>query len=90
MISALEAFPSTPMELVSRLTETESTPGTFATAFSTLAWHAAQLMPVTMYCSMILLISLHEFLHHFDKLINRFFLAVPDIFRYAAADMAGQ
>ena len=42
--------PSTPMELVSRLTDTEHTPGTFATAFSTRAWQAAQLMPVTVYC----------------------------------------
>ena len=44
------AVPSTPMELVKRLTEAEVTPGTFATAFSTLAWQAAQLIPVTIYC----------------------------------------
>ena len=37
----------TAMELVSRLTETSFTPGTAATAFSTCALHAAQLMPVT-------------------------------------------
>ena len=49
MTSAEEAVPSTPMELVSRLTETEETPGTCETAFSTRAWQAAQLMPVTMY-----------------------------------------
>ena len=41
------ALPSTPMELVRRLTEQAVTPGTFDTAFSTRALHAAQLMPVT-------------------------------------------
>ena len=48
-----EAVPSTPMELVSRLTEQEVTPGTLFTAFSTRALQAAQLMPVTLYCSII-------------------------------------
>ena len=33
------------------LTVTEDTPGTFATAFSTWALQAAQLIPVTLYCS---------------------------------------
>ena len=51
MIWAGSAVPSTPMELVSRLTEQEVTPGTLDTAFSTRALHAAQLMPVTLYCS---------------------------------------
>ena len=37
IISALEAVPSTPIELVSRLTEHDVTPGTLLTAFSTLA-----------------------------------------------------
>ena len=41
------------MELVSRLTEHSVTPGTFETAFSTRALHAAQLMPVTLYCFII-------------------------------------
>ena len=44
------AVPSTPMELVKRLTEHAVTPGTFPTAFSTRAEQAAQLMPVTLYC----------------------------------------
>ena len=52
MIAWAEAVPSTPMELVRRLTEQDVTPGTFDTAFSTLALQAAQLMPVTLYCSM--------------------------------------
>ena len=39
------------MELVKRLTEQEVTPGTLPTAFSTRAEQAAQLMPVTLYCS---------------------------------------
>ena len=51
MMSAAEAVPSTPMELVSRLTEQLATPGTLLTAFSTRAEQAAQLMPVTLNCS---------------------------------------
>ncbi len=43
--------PSTPMEFVRRLTEQDVTPSSFETAFSTRALHAAQLMPVTVYCS---------------------------------------
>lgn len=50
------AVPSTPMELVSRLTEQAVTPGTLDTAFSTRAEQAAQLIPVTLYCSMLLLL----------------------------------
>ena len=50
IISLGSAFPSTPMEFVSRLTEQLSTPFTFFTAFSTRALHAAQLIPVTLYC----------------------------------------
>ena len=50
MMAEADAVPSTPIELVSRLTEQEVTPGTSDTAFSTLALHAAQLMPVTSYC----------------------------------------
>ena len=44
-------MPSTPIELVSRLTEQAVTPGTLPTAFSTRALQAAQLIPVTLYCS---------------------------------------
>jgi len=51
MTAASDAVPSTPMELVSRLTEQLVTPGTFFTAFSTRAEQAAQLMPVTLNCS---------------------------------------
>ena len=50
MLSGL-ALPSTPIEFVNRLTEQVLTPGTFETAFSTLLLQAAQLMPVTLYCS---------------------------------------
>ena len=53
-----EAVPSTPMEFIRRFTEHEVTPSTFETAFSTLALHAAQLMPVTLYCSITVLLSL--------------------------------
>ena len=45
------ALPSTPIEFVNKLTEQEVTPGTLETAFSTLALQAAQLIPVTVYCS---------------------------------------
>ncbi|CDC61952.1 uncharacterized protein BN660_01251 [Clostridium sp. CAG:448] len=50
MILASLALPSTPMELVRRLTEQAVTPSTAATAFSTRALHAAQLIPVTLNC----------------------------------------
>ena len=53
MISWDEAVPSTPIEFVRRLTEQDVTPGTFDTAFSTRAEQAAQLMPVTLYCSIM-------------------------------------
>ena len=53
IIFSAEAVPSTPMEFVSRLTEQELTPLTPDTAFSTLAEQAAQLMPVTVYCSIV-------------------------------------
>ena len=47
---------STIMLLVSRLTETDMTPGTFATAFSTWAEQDAQDIPVTRnFCFIILL-----------------------------------
>jgi len=55
IISAGEAVPSTPMEFVRRLTAQDVTPGTFDTAFSTRVWQAAQLMPVTLYCSIVCL-----------------------------------
>ena len=42
------------MELVSRLTAQDVTPGTADTAFSTRAEQAAQLMPVTEYCCIFL------------------------------------
>ena len=51
MIASEVAVPSTPIEFVSRLTEQEVTPGTLLTAFSTLLLQAAQLIPVTVYCS---------------------------------------
>ena len=47
----LAAVPSTVIEFVSRLTVHELTPSTAETAFSTLAEHAAQLIPLTEYCS---------------------------------------
>jgi len=41
------------MEFVRRLTEQDVTPGTLDTAFSTRELQAAQLIPVTLYCSII-------------------------------------
>ena len=55
IISSESAVPSTPIELVSRLTEQEVTPLTPDTAFSTRAIQAAQLIPVTVYCSIVYL-----------------------------------
>lgn len=51
-----EAVPSTPMEFVRRLTEQDVTPGTLDTAFSTRVLQAAQLIPVTLYCSIVCLL----------------------------------
>ena len=50
MIFSGATSPSTPMELVKRLTAQAVTPSTPFTAFSTRALQAAQLMPVTSYC----------------------------------------
>ena len=51
---------STPMELVSRLTATDSTPGRAETTFSTRAEQAAQLIPVTWKRSMEDLLSVEN------------------------------
>ena len=62
MICSGGTSPSTPIELVRRLTEQEVTPGTLPTAFSTLALQAAQLIPVTLYCLMsCFTLSVHKF-----------------------------
>jgi hypothetical protein len=45
------------MEFVKRLTEHDVTPFTFRTAFSTRVLHAAQLIPVTLNCLIVILIS---------------------------------
>ena len=58
MISSGAAVPSTVIEFVSRLTEQDETPSTPPTAFSTLAEHAAQLIPPTSYLSIISPLSL--------------------------------
>ena len=69
MISASAALPSTPMELVSRLTEQAVTPGRADTAFSTLAEQAAQLIPVTLNCfirsPLTLFANIFPVFHHF-------------------------
>ena len=49
MIVSGEAVPSTASVLVKRLTLQLVTPSTLETAFSTRAWQAAQLIPVTVY-----------------------------------------
>ena len=71
------AVPSTPMEFVSRLTEQEVTPFTFDTAFSTRAEQAAQLIPVTVYCSISLtppdFVVNSCFIHYFSDLVCVFF-----------------
>ena len=57
IISCAIAVPSTPIEFVRRLTEQLVTPSTFATAFSTLAWQAAHVIPVTLYCCIFIILS---------------------------------
>lgn len=61
MISCSVAVPSTPIEFVRRLTEQDVTPGTFETAFSTLALQAAQLIPVTIYCIIVVCFLLSSY-----------------------------
>ena len=61
MISCSVAVPSTPIEFVRRLTEQDVTPGTFETAFSTLLLQAAQLIPVTIYCSIVVCFLLSSY-----------------------------
>ena len=85
-------MPSTPMELVSRLTEQEVTPGTLDTAFSTRALQAAQLMPVTLYC--LILFPSRKLFHHLlqgvHQLLDGLVPALSDILRNAGADMLRQ
>ena len=79
------------MEFVSRLTEQLFTPGSFDTAFSTRAWQAAQLIPLTVYCfilpSFLCLsypvpsASLHQLLQSSDQLVQLFRVALAHIFR---------
>jgi len=70
MTASAAAVPSTPIEFVSRLTEQAVTPGTFETAFSTLALQAAQLIPVTVYCSIYLLLSYYSPLGYINMIFN--------------------
>ena len=70
------------MEFVSRLTEQELTPLTPDTAFSTLAEQAAQLMPVTVYCSIVFyntFFLFHKLLQCRNKLVYDLILALADI-----------
>ena len=93
MIACGVAVPSTPMELVSRLTEHAVTPGTLDTAFSTRALQAAQLMPVTVYCFMVVLQNkglFHQLLQRRQQFVNHLVIARLDIAAHAGADMAGQ
>ena len=74
------AVPSTLIELVRRLTAHEVTPGTFLTARSTLAEHAAQLIPVTVYWSDM---NIHGLFLCDGSIIlhGRYFLLYPSLFR---------
>src|SRR5699024_9081825 len=91
MISVGDAVPSTPMELVSRLTEQDVTPGTLDTAFSTRALHAAQLIPVTLYCSISLPpVLLHQLLQGRHQLVDRLFLSAAYIVCHAGTDVVCQ
>ena len=66
------------MEFVSRLTEQEVTPFTADTAFSIRAEQAAQLMPVTLYCSITEIQNLllfHQLLQCRNQLVDDFVLS---------------
>ena len=89
-ISCGDAVPSTLMELVSRLTEQEVTPDTLDTAFSTRVLHAAQLIPVTVYCSISNPPLFHQFLKRREQVVNHLIVSVPNILRDTGADMVGQ
>ena len=84
------------MEFVRSATATEETPGTSATAFSTWDWHAAQVMPVTVYClifHLFLFLSkklFHQFLEHGAEFIHFSVPAFADIIGNAASDMGCQ
>ena len=104
MTSCGETVPSTPMELVSKLTEQDSTPGSLLTAFSTLALQAAQLIPVTVYCSILLPPRIllypfyktpfkplfHQLLQRCQQLLYRLFFSVFDVLNNTAFDMICQ
>ena len=99
MMAAGEAAPSTPIELVSRLTEQLVTPGTFFTAFSTRAEQAAQLMPVTLYCSIADSFplhkmpgrgSFHELGQQGQQLVQFFTAAIPQVVSHTGADVLAQ
>ena len=62
------------------------TPGTLETAFSTRALHAAQLMPVTLYCSISHLLF-HQLLYRGDELIDDLILALVQVAHHAPTDM---
>src|SRR5699024_6492029 len=94
MMSAGLAVPSTPIELVSRLTEQAVTPGTLPTAFSTRALQAAQLIPVTLYCSIVSSLRtgglLHQPLDHPHQFVHSFVVAGLQVVHHAGADVLAQ
>src|SRR5699024_2366922 len=93
MMSAGLAVPSNPMELVSRLTEQAVTPVTLLTAFSTRALQAAQLIPVTLYCSIVSSLragSLNQPLDHPHQLVPRLVAACLQVDHHAGADVLAQ
>ena len=89
MIASGSAVPSTPIDLVSRLTAQAFTPGTWFTAFSTRALQAAQLMPVTIYC-FITDTSFHQFLQSCHQFIDNLVIAAAELIRNTSMDMAGK
>ena len=87
------------MELVSRLTEQPVTPGTLFTAFSTRAEQAAQLIPVTLYCSIVFTPdkssmfaagSLHKPGQQPNQLVQLFVAAGTQVIGHTGAHVLGQ
>ena len=80
------------MEFVSRLTLTLSVPASFVTAFSTLAEHAEQVMPVMANRSFFM--QSPRLTNHLAQKHNEFIhygiIACANIVNHAAFDMLGQ
>ena len=72
-----------------RLTGQLSTPGTLATARSTWAEQAEQVMPVTEKVCFISASLLHQLVQHAHQLVDDLVITAADTVGHAGADVAG-